>query len=167
MEGSQWAGICTASSFRRSISRASRPRCIVITTAELDSLTRAAGRAAEHAYAPYSAFRVGAAVLTELGIFAGANVENASYGLSFCAERAALTAAVNAGARQCRAIVIQFGDPAGAPSNALKPCGACRQWMVELMTPDAIVHIATTGETFTLDTLLPNAFVLNKPQGGR
>jgi cytidine deaminase len=139
----------------------------VITTDELDVLTRAAVGAAMNAYAPYSAFRVGAAVFTDRGVFTGANVENASYGLSLCAERAAFAAAVNAGARQCRAIVIHFGDPGGAPAQALRPCGACRQWMIELMAPDATVHIANTGETFTLEALLPNAFVLKKPDGGR
>ena len=132
-----------------------------------DTLRDAAFAAMENAYAPYSRFRVGAAVSTERGVFVGANVENASYGLSFCAERAALTAAANAGARQCSAIVIHFGDPGAAPRDALRPCGACRQWMAELMTPGATVYVANTGETFTVDALLPNAFRLDTPQGGR
>jgi cytidine deaminase len=138
----------------------------VTSHTDLELLRAAAERVAANAYAPYSNFRVGAAVLTERGVFGGANVENASYGLSFCAERAALIAAVNAGARECRAIMIHFADPGEAPTDALRPCGACRQWMVELMSAGATVHIANTGESFTPDALLPNAFRLKKPQRG-
>jgi cytidine deaminase len=132
-----------------------------MTKAELESLGDAAIRAAANAYAPYSRFRVGAAVLTERGIFAGANVENASYGLSLCAERAALTAASNAGARHCSVVVVHFADPAGAPREALRPCGACRQWMAELLAPEARIHVLNTGEVFALEALLPNAFRLS------
>src|SRR5579872_1898334 len=78
----------------------------------------------DEAYAPYSGFRVGAALLVENGgVFCGANVENASYGLAICAERSAVTAAVSHGSRGFKAIAIVGADGAGTA-----PCGACRQF---------------------------------------
>ena len=112
------------------------------------------------AYAPYSRFRVGAAVLDERGrIFAGCNVENASYGLTVCAERNAIAAAVAAGARQIRAIAIVTAARPPAP-----PCGACRQVIDEFATPHAPVLMAGprghTAVTRTVAELLPYAFRL-------
>src|SRR5271156_4430369 len=87
----------------------------------------AAHAAREHAYAPYSAFPVGAALLCEDGTVVGAcNVENASYGLSLCAESAALASAVAAGKRRFTTLAI-----AGPPKGTCAPCGACRQVLVE------------------------------------
>lgn len=110
-----------------------------------------------HAHAPYSRYRVGAAVAdTEGRIFAGCNVENASYGLTICAERVALGAAVAAGARHFTALAVTAAEGA-----APLPCGACRQVMAEFMDGDARVFVAGPegGVTcFLLDELLPHRF---------
>ena len=122
----------------------------------LRRLEKAARAAARSAYAPYSKFRVGAAVLTGSGkIFAGANVENASYGLCNCAERTAIFAAVAAGERKVRAVVVY--TPTATPTS---PCGACRQ-VINEFGPAAIVVSCCDRpariET-TLRRLLPEAF---------
>ncbi len=120
-----------------------------------ERLTAAACRARERAYAPYSDFAVGAAVRCADGrVFEGCNIENASYGLTICAERVALFAAVAAGCRQIDAIAI-----AGPGAEPVSPCGACRQVMVEL-APDATVIMA--GEegrrVRRVTDLMPEAF---------
>ncbi len=111
--------------------------------------------AAKKAYAPYSGFRVGAAILTDLGVFTGANVENASYGLANCAERSAIFAAVNAGARRVDRVVVYTPT-----STATAPCGACRQVIFEF-GPQARVLSCCKGadeiET-SIEALLPAAF---------
>ena len=90
-----------------------------------DSLLRSALEIRQQAYAPYSKFLVGAAVHTEDGsIFTGANVENASYGLTICAERVAAAAAVAAGHRKITAVAV-------ATAGGASPCGACRQFLAE------------------------------------
>ena len=119
-------------------------------------LWRVALDARAHAYAPYSHFRVGAAVRTADGrVFAGSNVENASYGLSVCAERAAVVAAVNAGARELVAVAVATGasPPAG-------PCGMCRQTLAEFALDLPVTLVNDRGERIdtTLATLLPLAF---------
>lgn len=127
-----------------------------LPTPTLRRLEKAARAAARSAYAPYSKFRVGAAVLTGSGkIFAGANVENASYGLCNCAERTAIFAAVAAGERKVRAVVVY--TPTATPTA---PCGACRQVINEfgpvatvISCCDQLARIETT-----LDRLLPEAF---------
>jgi cytidine deaminase len=122
---------------------------------EIDSALALAKEFRERAYAPYSGFAVGAAILTDSGeIFGGANVENASYGLSICAERTAAVSAVAAGHRNFRAIAI-----AGPESTTTVPCGACRQFLNEF-NPELIVAFTTADgvEVTTLDKLLPNAF---------
>jgi cytidine deaminase len=125
-----------------------------------DDLLAAARMAAEAAYAPYSNFRVGAAVRAGGRVFTGCNVENASYGLTMCAERNAIFAAVAAGARRIEAIALACVDAASdLASGALMPCGACRQVMVEFADGALPVTIAGAG-TMALDTLLPNAFRL-------
>ncbi|HKU67178.1 MAG TPA: cytidine deaminase [Candidatus Baltobacteraceae bacterium] len=109
----------------------------------------------ENAYAPYSQFAVGAALLTEDGsVFGGVNVENASYGLAICAERTAAVAAVAAGHRSFRAIAI-----AGPQSTVTAPCGACRQFLNEF-NPRLEVAYTTPGgvKVTTLDNLLADAF---------
>ncbi len=126
---------------------------------EPDTLIAAARAARENAYAPYSHFRVGAAVLTADGqVFTGCNVENASYGLTICAERAAICTAVTAGARQIIAVAVVAGDK--APTA---PCGACRQVLAEfglamqvvLASADPALPLFHT----TLAELLPHAFI--------
>ena len=107
---------------------------------------------AQKAYAPYSHFQVGAAVLAESGkVYGGANVENASYGATICAERSAIFAAVNAGERKLKAIAV-----------TATPCGMCRQVMREFCDPKAFkVIVAKTADdyrAFTLEDLLPESF---------
>ena len=119
-----------------------------------------AAEAATHAYAPYSRFRVGAAVQGERGIYTGANVENASYGLSLCAERSALAAAIAAGERRFAAVAVACIDaPADAGTAERTPCGACRQWLVEL-APDAELAMLGVDGTMQVRDLLPHAFAL-------
>ena len=127
-------------------------------------LGRLAVAAAENSYSPYSKFRVGCAVRTADGtIIQGCNVENASYGLTICAERAALFAAIAAGHRNIPALAVACPDidPEAAqeiPSYVM-PCGACRQVMAELLAPDAWIEVVNVG-IFTLDDMLPRAFSL-------
>jgi len=131
-------------------------------TAEIDweALRAAALEAATHAYAPYSRFHVGAAALVDDGrIVRGCNVENASYGLTVCAERNAVAAAVAAGARRLRAVAV-------CTPTAATPCGACRQVLAELAGPDAPILLAGpagAARRTTLDALLPETFALRRP----
>ena len=108
-----------------------------------------------HAYAPYSGYRVGAAVETESGeVFTGCNVENASYGLTICAERTAAVKAVSAGHRRFRRLVIATERDRAAP-----PCGACRQFVAEF-GGDTVVHSVAKKEklSWLLKDLIPDAF---------
>ena len=124
---------------------------------ELNQLLSAARTASAGSYAPYSGFRVGAAVLDGAGkIHLGCNVENASYGLTSCAERNALAAARAAGAREFQAILIHVPG-----EIVFEPCGACRQVMLELM-PDGALVLSTSDSdrrSWTVGELLPHAFV--------
>lgn len=116
-----------------------------------------AREAQEKAYAPYSGFRVGAAVYSADGeIFEGVNVENAAYGSTLCAERGAIMAAVAAGYRDITAIAV-VGD-SEAPTV---PCGACRQVLAEFNPDMRVIMGGRTDEVMvmTLDELLPEAFV--------
>lgn len=120
-----------------------------------DSLISAARTAQAHAYAPYSNFRVGAALESHDGaVFSGCNVENASYGLTICAERAAICAAVSAGVtRFRRAVVVSDVDPPAAP------CGACRQALAEFGLDLPIDGVGSRGTVrWRLSDLLPVAF---------
>ena len=138
------------------------------TSVQLKKLKTAAKAAAGRAYAPYSKFRVGSAVLTDTGrLFSGCNVENASYGLCQCAERTALFTAIASGERLVRAVAI-FTPTA----EATGPCGACRQALSEF-GPEALV-ISTCNSSRRLEstvaTLLPASFGLRnlrKAQGAR
>jgi cytidine deaminase len=121
----------------------------------MDALFREARKAADAAYAPYSKFRVGAALLCEDGtVIAGCNVENRSYGLSICAERNAVFQAVAKGRRRFTALAVSTPDSA----TPVGPCGACRQVLSEFMGPDAQVRFGGNGpaqvET-TIGALLP------------
>jgi len=122
----------------------------------LGELVAAALSSRIQAYAPYSKFLVGAALLSEDGrIFTGCNVENASYGLTICAERNAVFAAVAAGCRTFTHIVIATDTPQPTP-----PCGACRQVLFEF-SPNLIIGLATPAglqSRYTLGELLPGAF---------
>jgi cytidine deaminase len=127
-----------------------------IPAATFRRLEKSARAAARASYSPYSKFPVGAAVLTSSGkIFAGCNVENASYGLCNCAERTAIFSAAAAGERTLKAVVVYTPTP-----TATSPCGACRQ-VINEFGPDALVlsvcDSADTIET-TLAALLPAAF---------
>lgn len=122
-----------------------------------DDLLAAARTARERAYAPYSGFAVGAALATPDGvIFAGCNVENASYPVGTCAEAGAIAAMVAAGHRRIEAILV-FGDG----TAVVTPCGACRQRIREFASDAALIHIAGQDgvqESFTIGELLPRAF---------
>jgi cytidine deaminase len=125
---------------------------------ELTELGARARDAQRRAYAPYSKFRVGAAVRMSGGVFEGANVENASYGLSVCAERIAVFAAVIAGAHRLEMVAVC--TDASPPSS---PCGACRQVLREFAPDPAAVTVTAInprGErrTWTLAELLPDSF---------
>lgn len=115
-----------------------------------DDLLDEARRAAQRSYSPYSSFRVGAAVLTADGeIFTGANVENAAFGSSVCAEANAITTAVAAGARSLPTVAVACLD-----GDDCTPCGNCRQLMREF----GVERIITPGREYTLEELLPDSF---------
>jgi len=123
-----------------------------------DALIRAALEAQGRAYAPYSRFNVGAAVLADGKIVTGANVENASYGLAICAERNAIARAVFEGAKGIDVVVV-----ATDVSPPASPCGACRQVMMEFADDPAaqrVILVNPAGERrdFTLAELLPHGF---------
>ncbi len=124
-----------------------------------DPMLDLARAAQEQAYAPYSRFRVGAALEAMDGrIFVGCNVENASYGLTVCAERTALGAAVVAGAREFRRIVVVSDcDPPASP------CGACRQALAEFGGSLQVRAVGPEREQhWTLEALLPDAFTARR-----
>lgn len=110
----------------------------------------------ERAYAPYSSFRVGAAVYADGEIYQGVNIENAAYGVSLCAERAAVAAAVTAGARSIDAIAV-----VGDSTSPTVPCGACRQFLAEFDPGMRVIMGGQSDEVIvtSLDELLPEAFV--------
>ena len=123
-------------------------------------LIEAAAKAREGAVAPFSKFKVGAALLTKSGeIIGGANVESASYGLTCCAERVALFNALTGGRKNFVAVAV-----VARAKDGPMPCGACRQLLAEY-APDAKVFVADSGNLkknreFTVRRLLPSAFVL-------
>jgi cytidine deaminase len=123
------------------------------------ALIDAAAKVRENAYAPYSRFRVGAAVLTRAGnVHTGCNVENASYGATICAERAALFGMVASGDVEPLAIAIFVDD-----AEPAMPCGMCRQVISELGQGVLIVTATPTGvKHSTIEALLPDAFVLRR-----
>jgi cytidine deaminase len=121
---------------------------------ELHALVAAAVAARERAYAPYSHFAVGAALRAADGaIYVGCNVENASYGLTICAERNAVAHAVASGARE-------FGAIAVVTENGVTPCGACRQVLAEFGPAMTVIVADTRGNrrVYTIAELLPDAF---------
>lgn len=131
-------------------------------SAPFDALLDQARTAARRAHAPHSDFRVGAALLFDDGsVVVGCNVESASYGLTICAERNAMFAAVAAGKAPARALAVTCldGDPVLDPASVM-PCGACRQVMAELLAPFATIIVDGVGE-FSTAELLPRAFHLS------
>jgi cytidine deaminase len=119
-----------------------------------EALRAAAVEVARRAYAPYSGLSVGAAGLTDDGrVLAACNVENASYGLSLCAECGLVSTLRGAGAQRLVAVSVVAGD--GAP---LAPCGRCRQLLWDHGGPELLVDGGAGGEPVTLATLLPGAF---------
>jgi cytidine deaminase len=125
-------------------------------TGDAAALARAARAARRRAYAPYSRFRVGAAVQAGGEIHSGCNIENASYGLTVCAERVAVATAVAAGARRIDGIAVATGTDEPTP-----PCGMCLQTLAEFAGPELPVRlVGARGGTVdtTLGELLPRAF---------
>jgi cytidine deaminase len=130
-----------------------------ISEQERDELCRAAIEAMQTAYAPYSHYAVGAAVLTEGGqTFTGSNVENASYGLTMCAERVAVGKAVSEGGRKLRAVAVATRDGGS-------PCGACRQVLAEFAEGSLEIFLINQQNLrfahLTLDDLLPHRFSID------
>jgi cytidine deaminase len=134
-----------------------------ISAQSLSRLITAAAEAREGAVAPYSQFKVGAALLTKAGeIISGANVESASYGLTCCAERVALFGALTSGKRAFTAIAV-----VARAADGPMPCGACRQLLAEYAS-DAMVYVADSRrlkvvKQFTVRELLPGAFLDFRP----
>jgi len=128
---------------------------MTLAPATAERLLGTAREARQHAYAPYSKFRVGAAVLVEDGrVFAGCNVENSSFGLTVCAERNAVAAAVVAGGRPIAVAVVTDDDHVG-------PCGACRQVLAEFDQEMPVLLADRNGRevrSISLSELLPAAF---------
>jgi len=128
-----------------------------------DELRDAAFAAMENAYAPYSRFRVGAAIRTASGdIVTGCNVENAVYGEALCAERVAVSAAVSGGMREFQEIAIASESDEPSP-----PCGSCRQTMSEFAPGLKVTGYSSNGKMveWRLSDLLPQAFALNHLRG--
>jgi cytidine deaminase len=129
---------------------------VAVSTSDWDRLTEAAKAASERAYCPYSKFRVGAALLTSDGrLYSGCNVENASYGLTICAERNTIFHAVAEGMVAVSALLVYTPT-----DNPAAPCGACRQVLNEF-GPDFEVRCVCEGSeriTTTINKLLPGAF---------
>jgi cytidine deaminase len=123
----------------------------------LQALFEAAKAAFDKAYAPYSKFQVGAAILTPEGeIFSGCNVENAAYPQGACAEAGAIAAMARAGRRRIAEILV-----VGGGEGLCTPCGGCRQRIREFAGPQTPIHIAGlqgVRASFTLDALLPHSF---------
>ena len=126
----------------------------------IERLKKQAVEAASNSYSPYSEFRVGASVISESGqVYSGCNVENASFGLTQCAERSALTAAISAGEApgSLRCLVLYIPGQQAHP-----PCGACRQVMRELMAEDSVVYSFCDTEemrSWSANDYLPDPFM--------
>ncbi len=129
----------------------------MLNAADWDRLAAAARAASANAYCPYSRFRVGAAVQADDGrVFTGCNVENASFGLTLCAERAAIGQAVAAGARVLVAVALFT-----ATAEPASPCGACRQVIAEFGTAEVMACCdGRATARWSADELLPGAFRL-------
>lgn len=118
-------------------------------------LMKIARKARQNAYAPYSHFAVGAALLAESGrVYTGCNIENVSYGLTCCAERNAIFAAVGAGERRFKMLAVAADSP-----EPVAPCGACRQVIAEFGIPLVVMgNLKEATKTMTAEELLPYGF---------
>lgn len=123
----------------------------------METLFEEAKKARENAYAPYSKFSVGAALITKSGkIYRGCNIENASFGLTNCAERTAIFKAVSEGERDFQALLVVADT-----KDPVSPCGACRQVLAEFCPPRMPVYLANVNgniEQTTVEQLLPSSF---------
>lgn len=126
-------------------------------TVSAEELIDLALLAKNQAYAPYSHFHVGAALLADNGkVYTGCNIENASYGATICAERVAIGKAVSEGARKI--LIVAVASDSHGPTM---PCGICRQFLSEFCEPGTLLHLSDhkgNYKTFTFDALLPGAF---------
>ncbi|HEY3498789.1 MAG TPA: cytidine deaminase [Polyangiaceae bacterium] len=129
--------------------------------AAFDRLVEAARRVREHAYAPYSGFRVGAALECASGaLFSGANFENASYGATLCAERAAVASMIAAGERTIRRVAVYAEGP-----ELAMPCGLCRQVLFEFGRDAEVIVAGPRGtRTSSIAALLPEPFIFEVPR---
>ena len=125
----------------------------------IESMINQARQALNHAYAPYSNYKVASCLCAEDGsLYTGVNVENASYGLSICAESAAICQMVSAGKRKIKSLVVLNEE-----NTLCTPCGACRQRIAEFSSTDTIIYLCnnkTVIKSMTIDALLPDAFRL-------
>lgn len=122
----------------------------------LETVMEAARAASKRAYAPYSGFHVGAAILTEGGtIYSGSNVENASYGLSICAERNAATTMAYANPDDRKIELVAVFSPNASPCF---PCGACRQFLREFGCEEVVVEDGSGLRRYPFEEILPNSF---------
>jgi cytidine deaminase len=120
---------------------------------DLDALVEAAWEVREKAHAPYSQFKVGAALLSKDGrVFTGCNVENLSYGLTICAERVAIGSAVAAGVTEFQTVAVVADTDV-----PISPCGACRQVMAEFGVSQVVLSNKADRISFALEELLPRA----------
>jgi cytidine deaminase len=135
----------------------------VVDSAMRERLLTEARATAKKAFCPYSHFHVGAAVLAGGRIYFGCNIENASYGLTICAERVAIFTAIAAGEKRIDALALTCPD-AGAsdPIDYRMPCGACRQVLAEFAESEAPVFVDGAGD-WQLADLLPHRFLLRQP----
>ena len=123
---------------------------------DLETVMEASREASKNAYAPYSDFHVGAAILTADGmIHAGCNVENASYGLSICAERNAAATMVSADPEDRQIHMVAVFSPSAAPCF---PCGACRQFLREFGCKEVVVEDGSGLRRYPFEEILPNSF---------
>ena len=129
---------------------------------EIKALIEAALLAREYAYVPYSHFKVGAALFSKDGtVYRGCNIENASFGVTNCAERTAFFKAISEGARDFKAIAIVGGKENEEISDYAYPCGICRQVMLEFCDKDFLVIVGRSihdYQTYTLDEMIPCGF---------
>jgi cytidine deaminase len=135
-------------------------------SSQFEELLLAARDIRRNAYAPYSNFLVGSAVLMDGNLYRGCNVENASYGATICAERSAIFAGIADGGRSIAALALTTGPQSGTPINQRTPCGICRQVIAEFAEADTPILIdagegaSYAGEIVSLEQLLPWRFKL-------